>query len=84
MGTIPRQAGAVIQFHEDHYTYDAKLGAFVLDEPTSLLGDLIVRTEVTEFRASQGWTQITTITLDEGPVLGVIDVWTRTDEPMRI
>lgn len=34
----------------------------------------IIRSDVTKLRVSQGWTQITTITLDEGPVLGVIDV----------
>ena len=69
----------MIQFHEDHFAYDAACRGFFLAEPDTLLGDRITRCEVTQFRVSQGWTQITTITLDEGPELGVIDVWTRSD-----
>lgn len=69
----------MIQFQEDHFTYDKKRRGFFLDEPDTLLGDRITRTDVTEFRASQGWTQITTIKLDEGPELGVIDVWTKSN-----
>ncbi|MBC7761074.1 MAG: hypothetical protein H7201_04610 [Candidatus Saccharibacteria bacterium] len=67
----------MIQFHEDHFTYDAKRRGFFIDEPATLPGDRIARRDVTQFRVSQGWAQITTITLDEGPVLGVIDVWTK-------
>lgn len=79
--TINGPGHAVIQFHEDHFTYDAKRRGFFLDEPDTLLGDRITRVDVTEFRVSQGWTQITTITLDEGPVRGVIDLWTKAADP---
>ena len=74
----------MIQFHEDHFTYDAKRRGFFLDEPDTLLGDRIARSDVTQFRVSQGWTQITTITLDEGPVLGVIDVWTKSGDLVEL
>jgi len=70
----------VIQFHEDHFTYDAERRGFFIDEPDTLLGDRITRSDVTKFRVSQGWTQITTITLDESEPLGVIDVWTRSGD----
>lgn len=70
----------MIQFHEDHFTYDEARRGFFVDEPDTLLGDRITRVEIMEFRVSQGWTQITTITLDEGPELGVIDVWTRSND----
>lgn len=82
MGDTSNRAGSpVIQFHEDHFTYDEHRRGFFLDEPDTLLGDRITRTDVTEFRVSQGWTQITTITLDEGPVRGVIDLWTKSADP---
>ncbi len=71
----------MIQFQEDHFTYDEQRRGFFLDEPDTLLGDRITRLDVTEFRVSQGWTQITTITLDEGPVLGVIDLWSKSTDP---
>lgn len=78
MGNTTNKTGSpVIQFHEDHFTYDASRRGFFIDEPDTLLGDRITRIAVTQFRVSQGWTQITTITLEEGPVLGVIDVWTK-------
>lgn len=81
MGDTSNRAGSsVIQFQEDHFTYDAKRRGFFLDEPDTLLGDRITRVEVMEFRVSQGWTQIFTITLDEGEPLGVIDVWTKSDD----
>ena len=81
MGVTSNKAGSpVIQFHEDHFTYDAKRRGFYLDEPDTLLGDRITRIDVTEFRVSQGWTQITTITLDESEPLGVIDVWTKSSD----
>lgn len=70
----------MIQFHEDHFTYDAKRRGFFIDEPDTLLGDRITRSDVTRFRVSQGWTQITTITLDESEPLGVIDVWTKSGD----
>ena len=70
----------MIQFHEDHFTYDAKRRGFYLTEPDTLLGDRITRSDVTKFRVSQGWTQITTITLDESEPLGVIDVWTKSND----
>lgn len=70
----------MIQFHEDHFTYDAERRGFFIDEPDTLLGDRITRSDVTKFRVSQGWTQITTITLDESEPLGVIDVWTRSGD----
>ena len=53
---------------------------FFIDEPDSLLGDRITRSDVTKFRVSQGWTQITTITLNESEPLGVIDVWTKSND----
>ena len=41
---------------------------FFIDEPDTLLGGRITRSDVTKFRVRQGWTQITTVTLDEsGP-----------------
>ena len=70
----------MIHFHEDHFTYDAKRRGFFLAEPDTLLGDRITRSDVTQFRVSQGWTQITTITLDESEPLGVIDVWTKSGD----
>ena len=70
----------MIQFQEDHFTYDKMRRGFFLAEPDTPLGDRITRTDVTQFPASQGWTQITTIELDEGPKLGVIDVWTKSDD----
>ena len=81
MGNTTNRTGSpVIQFHEDHFTYDVKRRGFFLAEPDTLLGDRITRSDVTQFRVSQGWTQITTITLDEGPDLGVIDVWTKSGD----
>ena len=78
--TSNRARSLAIQFHEDHFTYDAKRRGFFLAEPDTLLGDRITRSDVTQFHVSQGWTQITTITLDESEPLGVIDVWTKSGD----
>jgi len=75
-----RSGCAVIQFHEDHFTYDAERRGFYLDEPDTLLGDRITRIDVTAHRHSQGWKQLTTVKLTEGDTLGVIDLWTKSEE----
>lgn len=80
-GTNPhrKHRALVIQFHEDHFTYDATRRGFFVDEPDTLLGDRITRVDVMQYRVSQGWQPLTTIKLDGQEPLGVIDVWTKTD-----
>lgn len=75
--TLNRVESPVIQFHEDHFTYDEHRRGFFLDEPDTLLGDRITRVEVMEFRVSQGWELVTTVKLEDVGDLGVIDVWTK-------
>ena len=80
MGNTSNRTGSpVIQFHEDHFTYDAPQRGFFLDEPDTLLGDRITRVDVMEFRVAQGWELVTTVKLEDADALGVIDLWTRSD-----
>lgn len=72
-----RSGCAVIRFHEDHFTYDAERRGFFLDEPDTLLGDRITRIDVAAHRQ---WKQITTVKLTEGETLGVIDLWTKSED----
>ena len=78
-GTTNRTGSPVIQFHEDHFTYDALRCGFFLDEPDTLLGDRITRVDVMTYRVSQGWEPVTTVKLEDADALGVIDVWTRSE-----
>ena len=81
MGDTSNRTGSpVIHFHEDHFTYDAKRRGFFLAEPDTLLGDRIARVDVMAFRVDQGWKPMTTVKLEDGDVLGVIDIWTRTED----
>lgn len=70
----------MIPFHEDHFTCDATRRGFFLDEPDTLLGVRITRVNVMEVRVAQGWELVTTVKLEDADALGVIDVWTKSQD----
>lgn len=75
-----------IQFKEDHFVWDAERRRFFLDEPETLLGDRLPRTDVQAHRLKEGWSLLFTSEVGERDQRGLVDLWSKThgflDEPL--
>lgn len=67
-----------IQFQEDRFVWDAARRRFFLDEPETLLGDRLARTDVQAHRVQEGWSLLFTTETSEDDTQGLIDVWSKT------
>lgn len=83
---VPREVvSVVIEFQEDHFRWDGTRRLFFLDEPDTLLGDRIRRTDVQAHRHKSGWSLLLTSELGDDSERGLVDLWSKTppieDEP---
>ncbi len=75
---LPRAVRTTIQFQEDHFVWDAGRRRFFLDEPETLLGDRLARTDVQAHRVHEGWSLLFTTEIGEDDTRGLIDLWSKT------
>ena len=70
----------MIEIVEDRFVWVPSTRELQLDEPATLLGDRIRRTEIHEYRVAHGWQLMTT--LYDDATRDLVDLWSRTGLPV--